>query len=92
MSSDDAIAHVPIGEPIQPAARHRSLRSQISDGNLGGYVLLAPAILVLLLLTIWPLIFSVAISFTDLKGGAGAETHLVGLANYRQVLADPLFT
>lgn len=70
----------------------RSLRQRVLDGELGGYVLLAPAIAVLLLLTIWPLIFSVAISFTDFKGGAATETNIIGLGNYQDMVADPLFT
>jgi len=68
-----------------------SLRARITDGNLGGYVLIAPAMIVLAVLTIWPLIFSVGISLTDYHGGASRPTEFVGLKNYVTVLTDPFF-
>lgn len=70
-----------------------SLRARVTDGNLGGYVLIAPAIIVLAALTIWPLIFSVVVSFTDYHGGGAAQNQVsfVGLKNFQAVLEDPFF-
>ena len=69
----------------------QSLRTRIMDGNLGGYILIAPALVVLALLTIWPLIFSVGISFTDYHGGASRPVEFVGLKNYSAIIDDPFF-
>lgn len=70
-----------------------SLRQRIMDGNLGGYVLIAPAVILLALLTVWPLIFSVGISLTNYNGLAKDRQALefVGLANYSRALNDPFF-
>jgi multiple sugar transport system permease protein len=69
-----------------------SFWGRVTNGPLGGYVLLAPAVIVILLLTVWPLIFNVAISLTDLQGGSGSEVSFVGLDNYIKLIQDPLFT
>jgi len=48
----------PAGEsrPLpEPQGRRATLRERIVDGELGGFVLLAPAVSILLLLTVWPL-------------------------------------
>jgi len=68
-----------------------SLRDRILDGELGGYLLLAPAALVLLALTVWPLLYSIGISFTDAHLGAPVAPSFIGLENYRRLIADPLF-
>lgn len=52
------------------------------------YVLVAPAVLILLVFRLWPLLLGVNFSFTgdgDLDGTA------VGLANYADLLRDPVF-
>lgn len=52
------------------------------------YVLVAPAVLILLIFRLWPLLLGVNFSFTgdgDLDGTA------VGLANYAHLLQDPVF-
>ena len=48
-----------------PGETRLTLRQRIVDGNLGGYVLIAPALILLAVLTVWPLIFSVGISLTN---------------------------
>lgn len=68
-----------------------TLRARILDGELGGYVLLAPAFLVLLALAIWPLVYSVGISFTNYELAASKALKFVGLANFRQLVNDPIF-
>ena len=71
--------------------RTLSLRERITDGELGGFLLLAPAMLVLLALTVWPLLYSVGVSFTDLKLGETGPVHMVGAANYLHLLHDGTF-
>ena len=69
-----------------------TLRQRIVDGDLGGYVLIAPAIILLAVLTVWPLIFSVGISLTNYNGLVKGPLEFVGLDNYAQALNDPFFT
>ena len=76
----------------RPGEARVSLRDRITNGSLGGYVLLMPAVIVILLLTIWPLIFNLAISLTNFRGGASKEVNFVGLENYIKMISDPLFT
>jgi len=69
-----------------------TLRERILDGQLGGYLLLAPAVIVLAALTIWPLIFSVGISLTNQTGVQRPELEFVGLDNYVRALNSAFFT
>jgi len=62
------------------------------DGELGGYLLLAPAVIILFLLTIWPLLYSIAISLTDYHLGQVAPVNVVGLANFAHLVTDSIFT
>jgi len=68
-----------------------SLRARILDGELGGYVLLAPALLFLLALAIWPLAYSIGISFTNYELATTRAVKFVGLSNFRQLVNDPIF-
>lgn len=74
-----------------PRAPKPSLRERIVDGELGGYVLLAPAMIVLLALTVWPLLYSIGISTTEYKLGASEVAKFVGAANYVRLLTDGVF-
>ncbi len=85
-------AHPGTSVSLPGAATNTSLLGRITNGALGGYVLLFPAVVVILLLTIWPMIFNVAISFTDFRAGAGAEVNFIGLRNWGTMISDRLFT
>lgn len=52
--------------------------------------MLAPCLLYLLAFAIYPLFYSLRLSFTDLTAADGTG-NWVGLRNYRELLADPLF-
>ncbi|MFJ9454516.1 carbohydrate ABC transporter permease [Kitasatospora sp. NPDC101447] len=52
------------------------------------YLLLAPALLTFGVFKAYPVVDSLLLSFTT---GSGAATRSAGLANYRRLLADPLF-
>lgn len=54
------------------------------------YLLLAPAVLLLTLLTLVPLLYSIVISFFDAQLGQGLGK-FVGLRNYAAVVNDPRF-
>ncbi|WP_432717831.1 sugar ABC transporter permease (plasmid) [Pantoea agglomerans] len=56
------------------------------------WVLLAPMLLVMLLLTAWPLLRSIWLSFTDAALiGSGETPAWIGLENYLYALSDPDF-
>ncbi|MCX6089221.1 MAG: sugar ABC transporter permease [Candidatus Atribacteria bacterium] len=65
--------------------RHRKKRSWY------GYVFLLPAILVLLALTIFPLIYSLNISFRNVTLLKLNQQPFVGLANFLEIFKDPRF-
>ncbi len=95
MKTEDALTKDALQEKAygaRAAARPRpSLRIRILDGELGGYVLLAPAIIVLFLLTIWPLLYSIGISLTNYHLGSAAPVGFVGLTNFGRLLGDSIF-
>ncbi|MGC0793824.1 sugar ABC transporter permease (plasmid) [Pantoea agglomerans pv. betae] len=64
--------------------RHREQRQ--------AWVLLAPMLLVMLLLTAWPLLRTIWLSFTDAALiGSGETPACIGLENYLYALSDPDF-
>jgi multiple sugar transport system permease protein len=77
--------------PVAAARPRQSLRVRILDGELGGYVLLAPAVIVLFLLTIWPLLYSIGISFTNYHLGSTSPLSFVGLSNFGHMVSDSIF-
>jgi multiple sugar transport system permease protein len=73
-----------------PSSRSRRRRLQ---RKAGPYVFVLPAVVFLLALLVYPVLFNIQISFQDLKASnlirGGAEW--VGLENYRTIFKDPLF-
>ena len=57
---------------------------------LTAWLLLGPCVLYLFAFSIFPLIYSLRLSFTDLTAATGTGS-FVGLANYGALLVDPLF-
>lgn len=64
-------------------------RFQLNDNNLK-YILLAPTIILLLVLTIYPLIFAIAASFQTVNIRTGQRT-FAGFANFAGMFTDKLF-
>ncbi len=56
-----------------------------------GYVLLAPCLVWLLLLGVYPLVYTAITSFKALDFFRLSETHFVGFSNYRDQFGDMLF-
>jgi multiple sugar transport system permease protein len=54
------------------------------------YGFVAPAILLLITLNVYPLIYNVAVSFTDARL-SGGEACGVGASNYAEIFSDPAF-
>jgi ABC-type sugar transport system permease subunit len=80
------------------AALIRSPRTRPFGAGLGKtlrrdlpcYLFLLPALLVYGIFTIWPMISGVFLSLYD-TSGIGDNGSFIGLANYREVIADPYF-
>ena len=54
-----------------------------------GWLLLAPVLIVMLILVVWPFMTAVWISFTNKS--IGREAEWIGLANFAQVISSPRF-
>ncbi|TNH24982.1 sugar ABC transporter permease [Micromonospora orduensis] len=92
-----SVRPAPAGRAGGPAVtssprRDGALRRRAGGGSgaerLAPYILVAPAVLIIVLLRLYPLVLGVNFSFT----GDGAQNGTaVGFGNYRELFADPLF-
>ncbi|HWO64034.1 MAG TPA: sugar ABC transporter permease [Umezawaea sp.] len=71
---------------VRPAARRTRVGSRAE--RLAPLVLVAPAVLVLVVLRLWPLLLGINFSFT---GDGDRDGTAVGLDNYLTLFDDPLF-
>jgi multiple sugar transport system permease protein len=71
-----------------PASKSPRVRSGRRAERLAPYVLVAPAVLIIVVLRLWPLGLGVSFSFTGDGERNGAT---VGLDNYAELIDDPLF-
>ena len=74
--------------PRQVTASPRRNRRGSRAERLAPFVLLAPALLIIVVLRLWPLLLGVNFSFT---GDGDRDGEAVGFANYLTLLGDPLF-
>lgn len=60
------------------------------SGSLGKIVYLIPAVALMLVFFVWPIILTIYYSFTNLAltGSAASENTFVGLANYQRMFSD----
>ncbi|WP_433317446.1 carbohydrate ABC transporter permease [Micromonospora sp. CA-269861] len=73
---------------LRSGARPRRTRGGLGAERYAPYILVAPAVLIIVVLRLYPLILGVNFSFT----GDGAQNGTaVGFGNYRELFADPLF-
>ncbi|MDG4789699.1 sugar ABC transporter permease [Micromonospora sp. WMMD1102] len=72
------------GGRTRPRRRSRGLTAE----RLAPYVLVAPAVLIIVVLRLWPLLLGVNFSFT---GDGDRNGTAVGFDNYLRLLDDPLF-
>jgi multiple sugar transport system permease protein len=73
-----------VAAPSGAATRRRSKR------EYAGLILLGPALLYLAVFSIYPLFYSLRLSFTNLSS-TDSEANWVGFANYGELLTDPDF-
>src|SRR5882672_9604136 len=79
---------IPSSRPKLGWGKGRIQRFLLLDSTLG-YLFLFPALLVILGLVAYP--FASAIVMTFQNKTAGAPGRFIGLANYRELLANPVF-
>ena len=60
-----------------------------NDRRVLAYLFLAPALAILAFTVVYPFFQAITISFTNKMAGASAS--FIGLANYRELIADPVF-
>jgi ABC-type sugar transport system permease subunit len=85
--------------PTQPGAPARAAReprgerqySLLARDRAFGYVLVAPALIVLLAITVYPLAYNVWNSFQHYVVTSGLPTTFAGLDNYKRIFTDNLF-
>ncbi|MBT2695182.1 sugar ABC transporter permease [Bacillus sp. ISL-55] len=94
-SSDSTLAHTEAGSKVMRsrktagAARKKALTRKAKD-NLAGYLFISPWIIGFLGLTLGPLLFSLAASFTDYN--ITSKMNFIGLENYKRMFTmDDLF-
>jgi multiple sugar transport system permease protein len=73
----------------QPARKATSFVGWILSSERRGPLLVAPAIITLFVVNIFPLLWSFGLSFYEYKANRIAPPVFAGLANYRYVLTDP---
>jgi ABC-type sugar transport system permease subunit len=84
-----AVARRPVARET-PGQTARPLALSLGRRNsLLGYLLVAPVLVCLLLLVVYPFLFAIWISFTDRT--VGAEGRWIGLGNYAHLLGQPSF-
>jgi multiple sugar transport system permease protein len=72
-----------------PAPSHHTFRKS-ENTRLTLWLFLGPCVLYLAIFSIYPLIHSLRLSFTDLTAASGTG-NFIGFENYRALLSDPLF-
>jgi multiple sugar transport system permease protein len=71
-----------------PRAESRRVPRQLSDRSIQ-WLFIAPTVILLILFNIFPLFYSLYLSFTNYSAIARAEPVWVGLDNYAALLSDP---
>lgn len=74
------------------APRNRQQFNLLAQDRRFGYILVAPAVIVLLAITVYPLIYNVWNSFHNDVVTSGLPPTWAGLANYKEIFTDTLFT
>ncbi|WSD73497.1 sugar ABC transporter permease [Streptomyces sp. NBC_01591] len=76
--------HGPPGSP-------QDKRSRPVNRNAGTWFLVLPALIPILILSVGPLLYGIALAFTDAQSGRTRSTQWVGGLNFQDLLHDTLF-
>jgi multiple sugar transport system permease protein len=79
-----------VGKPVFPRGRGRS-RAGAGLSGREAMLLLIPAMLPIIVLSVVPLVRGIYLGFTDSQAGFEITTHFIGLDNFRELLHDDLF-
>ncbi len=87
------MSDIPRASPASPASRGRFLDlARPSRQHLVGYILLAPAVLLVAAIIVWPLMLAVDLSFQEVKlPRMGADRRPFSTANYAWLFNAPEF-
>ena len=77
-----------ITEPQTPPTQRRPRRP---SQNRDAIFLFLPALLPVLLLSVYPLLRGIALGFTDARAGLNVDTNFVGFENFSRLLGNDLF-
>jgi multiple sugar transport system permease protein len=77
--------------PESPRLLRRRGRAGTALSGREALLLLIPALLPILALSVAPLVRGIYLGFTDSRAGLGLPTHFVGIDNFRALLHDSLF-
>lgn len=61
------------------------------QGRFAATWMLLPAVVPILVLSVYPLVRGMYLGFTDAHSGFNVEYHFTGLENYREILSDEMF-
>lgn len=78
------------GTPGSPRSRQGRQTPRINR-NAGTWFLVLPALIPILILSVGPLLYGVALAFTDAQSGRTRSTQWVGGLNFQDLLHDTLF-
>ncbi|MCR4695422.1 MAG: sugar ABC transporter permease [Pseudobutyrivibrio sp.] len=67
----------------------RSHKKSLTSYNNWGYAFVAPFVIVFLIFSVYPVLRTLYLSFTDLK--VMGDAHFIGLENYKRVVTDKFF-
>jgi multiple sugar transport system permease protein len=73
------------------AWRGRRQRAGVGLSSTEALVLLIPALLPIVVLSVAPLVRGIYLGFTDAQAGFGVPTHFIGIDNFRALIHDDLF-
>ncbi|TDC51748.1 sugar ABC transporter permease [Jiangella ureilytica] len=85
--SATAVTEPPRTTPPQRPARRRGFLGLDRDGLM----LAVPALVPVVLFSVYPLLRGIYLGFTDAQAGANAQTSFTGFENYRNLLGDSYF-
>ncbi len=71
--------------------RWRRSTTRRSRDQRDAWLLVLPALVPVLVLSVFPLARGIYLGFTDARAGLGITTHFTGFANYRELWRDSLF-
>ncbi|MFF3576202.1 carbohydrate ABC transporter permease [Streptomyces mirabilis] len=75
----------------RPATRTPDTGGRRRPVDLGAWFLVLPALIPILVLSVGPLLYGIALAFTDAQSGRTAPTRWIGALNFQDLLHDTLF-